>query len=88
MLAVGQIVVQVGVSQRIHMFPRTLRIGFLHMDINVRDYVKYGIGRDQLTSSVSLDDETPDGCTVLLPGFNHNCREWFDRVRIEGRRPR
>jgi len=54
------------------------------MDINVRDYVKDGIGRDQLTSNVSLDDEIPEGCTVLVPAFHHNCREWFDRLMARG----
>jgi hypothetical protein len=60
------------------------QLGFLHVDINVCEYVKHGTGRDQLTSSVSLDDETADGCTVLVPRFHHRCKEWVERVRARG----
>jgi hypothetical protein len=51
---------------------------------DVCNYVKHGTGRDQLTSSVSLDDETPEGCTVLVPRFHLHCEEWVDRLRARG----
>ncbi|PUU73473.1 hypothetical protein B9Z19DRAFT_1004396 [Tuber borchii] len=31
-------------------------------------------------SSVSVDNEREDGCTILVPGFHRNIRKWWSRV--------
>ena len=56
--------------------------GFEHMDINIDKFISDGIGVSQLTSSLSLDDETDDGCTVVVLGFFRHFLEWNQR-RIE-----
>ena len=38
-------------------------LGFLHLDINVCEYIEYGTSHDQLTSSVARKE---DGCMVLV----------------------
>jgi len=55
---------------------------FLHLDVNVGELVKSGKGINAITSSVSLDDEGTDGCTVVVPGFHRHIHEWHKR-RIE-----
>jgi hypothetical protein len=57
------------------------RTGFLHLDLNVGRFVADGSGGNLLSSSVALDDETPNGCTVVVPGFHRHIHEWYDRTR-------
>jgi hypothetical protein len=59
-------------------------LGFLHMDINIKRRIESGIGANQLTTSVSFDDETDDGCTVLVPGFYHHAQAWYDQLKARG----
>ena len=54
---------------------------FTHMDINIERFLNDGIGQSQLTSSISLDKEKDDGCTVIVPGFHKRIHEW-QRIRI------
>ena len=57
--------------------------GFLHMDINLDKF--HGPNKEcysQLTSSLSLNDEKPDGCTLVVPGFHKHSLEWHTK-RIE-----
>ena len=60
------------------------RTGFLHLDLNLQDYFKTGRGGNMLTSSVSLDDEDDDNCTLVVPGFHRHIQEWHRR-RIDRR---
>jgi hypothetical protein len=56
--------------------------GFMHLDINLDKYFSDDrIGFDQLTSSLSLDDEDEDNCTLLVSGFMHYAEEWNERVK-------
>ena len=55
---------------------------FLHLDLNVGQLVKSGKGKNAITSSVSLDEEGNEGCTVVVPGFHRHIDEWHKR-RIE-----
>ena len=55
--------------------------GFLHMDINLDKYFSSQLGRNQLTSSVSLDDEDDQNCTVLVPGFMKHAQAWNELVK-------
>ncbi len=54
--------------------------GFTHLDINVGRLVKSGRGINVIQSSLSLDDEDEDGCTMLVPGFHRWIAEWWARV--------
>jgi hypothetical protein len=58
------------------------RTGFLHMDININKFLADGVGASQLTSSISLDDEHEDGCTLVVPGFFRHIGEW-NQLRIQ-----
>ena len=51
--------------------------GFLHLDLDLEAYLANGQGGSRLTSSLSLDDEEADGCTVLVKGFHHHILEWI-----------
>ena len=61
--------------------------GFCHMDINIEKYLEAGIGFSQLTSSISLDQEFEDGCTIVVPGFYKRIKEWQQRRKDRGIRP-
>ena len=64
-----------------HVMP-SHRTGFLHLDINIDKYFSpQKTGLDQLTSSVSLDEEDDDNCTVVVPGFHNHVRKWHKRVK-------
>jgi hypothetical protein len=54
---------------------------FMHLDISLDKYLSDEIGFDQLTSSVSIDDEDDDNCTYLVPAFMAHAKEWHDRVK-------
>ena len=53
---------------------------FQHLDLNVRQFLETGKGGNIIQGSVSLDDETFDGCTTIIPGFHHRIQEWWARV--------
>jgi hypothetical protein len=38
----------------------------------------------QITSSISLDDEEDDGCTMVVKGMHHNLPEWVEQVGKDG----
>ncbi len=57
------------------------KTGFFHLDLNVEDYVRTRKGGNIVQGSVSLDDETTDGCTLLVPGFHRHIDAWWERVR-------
>jgi hypothetical protein len=59
---------------------KQLKTGFEHMDINIKKFYEEGIGASQLTSSLSLDNETKDGCTVIVPQFFDRCPEWYEEA--------
>jgi hypothetical protein len=55
---------------------------FRHIDVNVSQYLVDGRGGNMIQGSVSLDDERPDMCTEILPGFNtrEKIADWHGRV--------
>lgn len=53
-------------------------LGFKHLDLNAEAYAQHRQGDTWIQSLVSLDDETPDSCTVLVPGFHHVLEQWWD----------
>lgn len=60
--------------------------GFLHLDLNVARFLEDGSGGSMLSSSIALDDETADGCTVVVPGFHHHIRDWYACARTRDKR--
>jgi hypothetical protein len=59
-------------------------IGFKHLDLNVPELLSQGRGPNIIQSSVSIDDEYEDGCTIVVPGFQRLIREWWLRVEARG----
>jgi hypothetical protein len=58
------------------------RTFFMHLDINLDEYFSSDqIGHDQLTSSVSLDNEDNMNCTCVVPGFTRHVKKWHQRVK-------
>jgi hypothetical protein len=60
------------------------KTGFLHLDINVAEYLRAGQGANLISSGLALDDEDEHGCTVIVPGFHHHIAAWHERVRARG----
>jgi hypothetical protein len=56
-----------------------MNTGFFHVDINIDKLLSDGIGASQLTSSISLDKEYKDGCTIVVPGLFHHLKQWQAR---------
>jgi len=46
--------------------------------------VEEGVGRNMITSRISLDDEDKDGCTVVVKGMHRNLGEWVKEVGKDG----
>ena len=63
------------------------KTGFAHTDINLAKWVNNKHGANQLTSSLSLDHETPTNCTVIVPGFHRHATEWHHRLIQRQREP-
>lgn len=59
--------------------------GFKHLDLNVPRLLSESRSINIVQSSVSADDEAEDGCTILVPGFHRNIREWWSRVETRGK---
>ena len=54
---------------------------FKHIDINIPALLRCGRGGNVVQTAVSLDDESNDGCTLIVPGFHKHIREWWGKVR-------
>src|ERR1700738_1598767 len=63
------------------------RTGFAHTDVNIAKWVEDGHEANQLTSSVSFDQEKPTDCTEIVPGFHHHAVEWYNRLVQRGTEP-
>ncbi|KAH0536764.1 hypothetical protein FGG08_006402 [Glutinoglossum americanum] len=58
--------------------------GLLYMDLNLNTYLAYGSGGNRLTSSLSIDDEDPDGCTVVVKRLHRHLGDWHKRPLQRG----
>jgi hypothetical protein len=58
--------------------------GFLHLDLDLEAYITDGRGGSRLTSSLSLDNEDMDGCTVVVKRFQRYIRAWFLQLLQRG----
>jgi hypothetical protein len=54
---------------------------FVHTDTNVVQLAEDGVGRNKLTSSISLDDEDEKGCTKVIKGMQHHLAEWIEKTQ-------
>ncbi|KAI9774031.1 MAG: hypothetical protein M1839_001916 [Geoglossum umbratile] len=61
--------------------------GLLHLDLNTSKFVQDGSGGNLLSSSMSLDNEESDGCTMVVPGFHRHAKEWHARRLRRGENP-
>jgi len=61
------------------------RTGFLHLDLNIPDYIDFGRGGNIISSSISLDGEDHDGCTLVVPGFHRHIQSWHERRDDRGK---
>ena len=59
---------------------------FAHFDINMGHFVRTGRGGNIVQTSVSLDNENEQSCSVLIPGF-HRVHQWYKRVQADGLDP-
>jgi hypothetical protein len=55
--------------------------GFLHLDLDINAYEKDRRGGNRLTSSLSLDNEEADGCTVVVKGFHNHLLQWIELLK-------
>lgn len=58
--------------------------GFKHLDLNVPALLHSSRGANIIQTTLSLDDEDPDSCNILVPGFHRHIREWWGRVAARG----
>jgi hypothetical protein len=52
--------------------------GFMHLDLNLRNFIETGKGGNIVQGALALTDETNRNCTVLVPGFQERIREWWN----------
>ena len=62
------------------------KTGFLHLDLNVAEYLRAGHGGNLVSTGLALDQEDERGCTVVVPGFHHHIGAWHERVLARGQR--
>lgn len=51
--------------------------GLLHFDLNVQSFAETGKCANIIQGVVSLSDEDPTNCTILVPGFQRNVQQWY-----------
>jgi hypothetical protein len=63
------------------------RTGFLHMDLDIQEYIRSKQGINLFTGSVSLDDEDDKTCTLIVPGFHDHIEDWYKCLDTRGEVP-
>ena len=58
---------------------------FRHIDMNVPNFLARRHGASIIQRSVSLDDESPNKCTKIIPGFQKHIAAWWERVISRGK---
>ena len=57
---------------------------FRHLDLNIPTLLSQDRGCNMIQGSVSLDDESEESCTVIVPGMQSKLREWWERCKSRG----
>ena len=60
------------------------RMEFYHIDLDVSWAVHEGRGINLIQGSLSLDTESEEGCTVVIPGLHQHLPEWLQQVESCG----
>lgn len=53
------------------------KTGFRHLDLNVRQCVESGRGRNIVQGALALDNENEENCTVVVKGFHRKMSQWY-----------
>jgi hypothetical protein len=57
---------------------------FRHIDMNIDKYLANGHGGNIIQGSLSLDNESPEGCTEIVPSFHEHIEGWWSKVKARG----
>ncbi|KAF8472149.1 hypothetical protein BDZ91DRAFT_717333 [Kalaharituber pfeilii] len=57
---------------------------FQHLDLNMRRYIECRQGMNRIQTSLTLNQESPTNCTMVLPGFHRHIVEWWGKVKSRG----
>jgi hypothetical protein len=57
---------------------------FRHLDLNIPTLLSQDRGCNMIQGSVSLDDESEESCTVIVPGMQKKLGEWWERCKSRG----
>ena len=57
---------------------------FKHIDLNIPEFLESGRGGNTVQTAISIDNETKNRCTTVIPGFHDNLREWWKEVEDRG----
>jgi len=57
------------------------KTGFHHLDLNARQCVEFGKGRNIVQGALALDDENEENCTVVVKGFHREINQWYQRIQ-------
>jgi len=57
------------------------KTGFRHLDLNVRQCVESGRGRNIVQGALALDNENEENCTVVVKGFHRKMSQWYERIK-------
>ena len=57
---------------------------FRHLDLNIPALLSQDRGCNMIQGSVSLDDESDESCTVIVPGMQSKLGEWWERCKSRG----
>ncbi|KAJ5658065.1 uncharacterized protein N7484_001714 [Penicillium longicatenatum] len=56
---------------------------FIHIDLNIGDFLATGRGGNAVQGSVSFTDEDEDNCSIVLPKIQHHLQGWWDKITAD-----
>ena len=59
-------------------------IYFQHLDLNMKRYVECGCGKNRIQTSLTLNQETEQNCTMVVLGFHKKILKWWRGVEAKG----
>ncbi|KAJ5986731.1 hypothetical protein N7451_011096 [Penicillium sp. IBT 35674x] len=59
---------------------------FIHIDLNIEDFLQTGRGGNAVQGSVSFTDEDEENCSVVLPRIHHHLQGWWDKLDTDQRK--
>jgi len=55
-----------------------------HLDLNMKRYAECGRGKNRIQTSLTLNQETEENCTMVVPGFHKKILKWWRGVVAKG----